>query len=387
MWMQFADQTSLGALLDSCNPAQKTSERSAHVLKTLLSALVDSVHNLTANFLSDRLLLLLALRSDLPELSTLDRLIDNALTGLLPPFFDAYLPKSAVDVFETLKSRRIPSPIQLEDGETWVRRYLSQSAWTRVTASIVAKLVYLDANARIAVKAWLADGIQTRHASHIAPILQALLDCNLSSSWSDDGELLGRAFALLIRNMTSVSPNADVTSRCICCLGALPRLPQSSCEQLLSAMEKECRAPGARGTADLLECAQRVAQHTVFSSSTFAQRALELGLQWASSNLADSEDILKVLDRLTALVQAVQFDIKPHVAEALLDVVLHDHLDSVSAVRLAAEVVVKTKLKVNAVVVSCNVILTHLIARQYKQTLTEYCATPEVSFDLFCGAC
>ena len=381
IWIDFADRPSLSALLDSCDRQTKF-ERADATVQSLLEALAHNAHSFAPEFLADRLAVLISLRPVLSNPPSLDKLIAVALNGLLPPFHDGYLPETTIDPLLALNSHHPRASSGVKDGGAFVRGFLDQQPWTEETSSIVTKLVYIDAEARSAVRGWLRDRSQSHHASDVAPVVQALLDCEPPASWSDDDESLSRAFTLLIRDVTSASPNSMVVSRFLVCLESLRALPLSISQRSLAAMEAECHAPNCRLTSHLLAIAYRVARHDAFTDSGFVQRVVEMGLQWTSSSLADVQDVEDVLVQLTTLVHVLRYELRPHLVEILLAVVVHDHLETASAVRLAAEVVSKSKLKVSITLIYHSVALIYHLACYNQQATSERGPTPQTRLDM-----
>ena len=156
MWCRFADPVSLAALLEDLCSEKACLEDSA-LLTRLLESLEYNATRLTTSFFAYRLPLLAAAQAHSPNSAVLENLIDIALQGIVPPFCDnmpsdATMPNGTVaDILTntSLNPEKTAPKHQLD-----VSAFLEKSDWTDKTASIVAKLVYVDPQTRTSVRSW-----------------------------------------------------------------------------------------------------------------------------------------------------------------------------------------------------------------------------------------
>lgn len=306
----------------------------------------------SGSFLPPRIPQLLSMRRLLPDSPALERVMDTALRGALPPFVDGRLRHLRANCTIATSLGTLPSvfstPIKPSDYD--VRAFLDERCWTEYTASIVSHLIYMDPEARLAATAWLGIcTLEDYRVLDLAQITRALLDCRDPATWTEaDAAWLANLVAVLSQELiVKLLPPSDAVFYADCVAASL-ELPATISQRVLQSMDKniriQARVPFHSNVLIVARCLQRVGPIV----SLLMDFLVNFGLQWAVSILSEdatTPDVDSMLLDLADLLETVS-EIDSSTVEVLLTSIVHYHLRNQGAVVLACSVLKRAKVKV-----------------------------------------
>lgn len=353
MWIRFAEPSALVTLLEHiCDVGQLASNHSIKILESLLSAFERNLLQLEPSFFTARLSRLLNLRPHLPNSPILDKLVDFALSGMIPSFLDGRLglfDTENTTLAEMLSLTRWSHPQHLHLERVDVTKFLDQHLWTDHTTSIVGKLVYGIPSARSQVVQWLRNSLpKTYRITVIVPIVHALLDCSAPSSWhKQDCDVLAPIFVKIIQELAQ-GPASEDASSYIGCVALLPRLSSTLSAQVLSAMHQEYAQH--QFNRFYLRCALQLSMNPASAKCAFVETVMYAGLEWALAyGTSDrTPEVRQMTSELLHILKATS-EVKAHLVEPFLNGAIQSHLGDEAMALLACEIVAHAKLKVTSI--------------------------------------
>ncbi|KAF9460940.1 ribosome 60S biogenesis N-terminal-domain-containing protein [Collybia nuda] len=357
-WIPYFRSSDLLDVLDTL--AITSNLPSLPVLETVLQSLRSSAEadlsaKLALNFKS-RLPQLLSLRKAAPSLGVLEEIIAVAIVSSLP----AYCDRSELTgkVFEETAM----NPIILRSRIRWsqhldhlsndlpLQSFLDQAIWTPSTIEILSSLLYRRWISKDRFLSWLETDSPKRHsADQLIPVLHAFLDAS-SCEGSQIDEPNVDAWLSLVTRLLDVTITEDLpstlrsTSRT--CIALIASIAPLCLPRILASIIQTIDAlPVASLTMNLLKLGRQL--HLAFSVDTtpLVTALVNHGMQWAVRHFAEEgEPFEAVVEELTCLVQ-VSSDVKPHLVETVIGVVIQHHLANVPALQLITSLLSIVQLK------------------------------------------
>jgi nucleolar pre-ribosomal-associated protein 1 len=375
IWVKYLEATQLFDLLDHLyHDAQ--SMPSFPVLETIqviLQALCEMVSfdQEAEGLLVDRLPQLLSLKSALPNSHLLEEITALAIEASLPIGLDGCPPSfTCTDFVQVIRcsttrwGRRAYRPIEVD-----LHALLTQPTFSESTAKIITSQLYqLSTASRKCIAEWLtSDLCSQRSSEHLIAILHAFFD-----SGSCDGAFastLGSDFCLpFIHRITSLIVDKGVSSdlrlRAEKCLLHIISSPSSTAFDLFV---KEVKATSKKAiSVELLSLGARLGQMLGSKAKDFIGLLADRGMQWCIDRFADEIDaeefqkFTRELSKFLLTLYCVGFNpiatvslfktasnLKTHLVETLLSVIIQHRLLDVDALRLAVASLPIAQLKVN----------------------------------------
>jgi nucleolar pre-ribosomal-associated protein 1 len=375
IWVKYLEASQLFDLLDHLyHDAQ--SMPSFPVLETIqviLQALCEMVSfdQEAEGLLVDRLPQLLSLKSALSNSHLLEEITALAIEASLPIGLDGCPPSfTCTDFVQVIRcsttrwGRRAYRPIEVD-----LHALLTQPTFSESTAKIITSQLYqLSTASRKCIAEWLtSDLCSQRSSEHLIAILHAFFD-----SGSCDGAFastLGSDFCLpFIHRITSLIVDKGVSSdlrlRAEKCLLHIISSPSSTAFDLFV---KEVKATSKKAiSVELLSLGARLGQMLGSKAKDFIGLLADRGMQWCIDRFADEIDaeefqkFTRELSKFLLTLYCVGFNpiatvslfktasnLKTHLVETLLSVIIQHRLLDVDALRLAVASLPIAQLKVN----------------------------------------
>ena len=342
-------------------------------IQVILQALCEmiSFDQEAEGLLVDRLPQLLSLKSALPNSHLLEEITALAIEASLPIGLDGCPPSfTCTDLVQVIRwsttrwYRRGHRPTEVD-----LRALLTQPTFSESTVKIITCQLYqLSTASRKSIAEWLtSDLCSQRSSEHLIPILHAFFD-----SGSCDGAFVctfGIDFCLpFIHRITSLIVNEGVSSdlrlRAEKCLLHIVSSPSS---MALDLFVKEVKAMSKKAiSVELLSLGARLGQILGSKAKDLIVLLADRGTQWCIDRFADkldAEEFQKFTRQLSKFLLALYCvdlnpieivslfktasNLKTHLMEPLLSVIIQHRFLDVDALRLAVASLSIAQLKVN----------------------------------------
>lgn len=374
IWVKYLEAAQLFDLLDHLHHDAQNMPSSPvlETIQVILQALCEmiSFDQEAEGLLLDRLSQLLSLKSALPNSHLLEEITAHAIGASLPIGLDGCPPSSTCTDFvqvirwsTTRWHRRAYRPIEVD-----LLALLTQPTLSESTVKIITSQLYrLSTASRKSIAEWLASDLCSQRSSeHLVLILYALFD-----SGSCDGAFastLGVDFCLpFIHRITGLIVDQGVSSdlrlRAEKCLLHIISSPSST---VFDHFVKEVKAISKKAiSVELLLLGARLGQMLGPKVKDFTGLLADRGMQWCIDRFADeidAEEFQKFTRELSKFLLTLYCvglnhvatvslfktasNLKTHLVETLLSVIIQHRFLDVNALRLAVASLPIAQLKV-----------------------------------------
>ena len=289
---------------------------------------------------------LLTLRDMMSESEAWEKVVDIALDGSLPPFFDGMRlaecrgDKTISDLIEESSSRWcISSHRTLID----LGLFLDRTHWTECTASIIVRLTYSQSSQRSVLRDWFRSGEwQARSTRNVVFVLRALLDTHLPSSpFNDDDHVILVALCERILDEVANTFDHDLSQNVVFCVKAIASSHPSVGSKVASFLLGRVKPKNFQSTICSL------ALH-LDPQGNLGNAVVEAGIKWAIDTLSEKFVPSYHLDSLSELRRALlKLQPKAHHAESIVSVVIQGHLNNMEALVFVQTILDRVQFKVN----------------------------------------
>lgn len=391
-WIKYLESEDLFSLLNEiCNGIANAPSGALQLLEAVMTALKQSttVHLET---LGKYLGHLLALRSYLPHSVPLDAMIAMAVNNGLPMahdgslFFTEGAHLGTMTALAETRWKHRASPL-LADIDCQI--FLTQDGWTEVRGQIVSNLLFVHLASRKIYFDWLAANGHTLSLRILATTLSAYLDGAIRQGDAiqdtENDVLISQCSRILSGDMLDPSKSspdlASVCGRCIYLAVDRLRLEPTSIMSLFHSHVQSIRSseigteaimlgrriskvlgPAAGDTVTSLvdRSMQTIVRLLSSDSDTFDQRPIidEIGMLHSSWDYTMVFTIHHAAHLLECVTQ-----VKTHLAEPVIAVVIQGHLSNIAALNLLSVLVQRASLKVRNPRAQCPNFLAEQIIR------------------------
>ncbi|KIM48447.1 hypothetical protein M413DRAFT_16355 [Hebeloma cylindrosporum] len=353
IWVKYLEAAQLFDLLDHLHHDAQ-SMPSFSVLETI-QVILQSLREMMSfdpqadGLLVDRLPQLLSLKSVLPNSHLLEEITALAMEASLPIGLDGCPPSfTCTDLVQVIRRsttrwcRKGHRPIEVD-----LHALLTQPTFSESTVKIITSQLYQGSTASHKVIAeWLASDLCSQRSSeHLVPIFYAFFD-----SGSCDRLALGVDFCLpFIHRITSLIVDKGVSSdlrlRAEKCLLHILSSPSGN---VLDVFLKEVKATSKKAISfELLSLGAQLGQRLGSKAKDLIGLLSERGMQWCIDRYPDeldAEEFQRFTRELISLFKTAS-NLKTHLVETLLSVIIQHRFLDVDALRLAVASLPNAQLK------------------------------------------
>lgn len=379
-WIPYFQPTDLLDVLDILaqiiSPANTSMllvlETVLHSLQT--SVVADSSSELPFN-LGRRLPQLLSLREVMPDLSLLEEIIAVAVVASLPAYYDGsrlegtVFEETTMNSIITRSNQRWSKHLDSLADDLPLRSFLDQTTWSASTIQLLSGLLYQRLIAKDSFISWLETDGPTHHPiEQLSPVLYAFLDassCEGGKMEQPKVDAWSNLVSRLLEAVTAEHISPQLRSTSGSCVTLIVSLNPSSLSQFLANIARRIQAlPVTSLTVDVLTVGLRL--HSIFplDAAPLLTALADHGMQWAVRQFAEEgSPVEAVVEELStpnscyepqnvltdinlACLVKVASNIKPHLVETVIGVVIQNRLSEVSALKLITSLLSVVQLKV-----------------------------------------
>ena len=370
IWVKYLEAAQLFDLLHHLHHIAQSmlSFTALQTIQVILQALCEmmSFDQEAEGLLVGRLPQLLSLKSALPNSHLLEKITALAIEASLPIGLDGFPPSlTGTDLVQVIRRsttrwcRRGYRSLEID-----LHTLLKQPTFSESTVKIITSQLYqLSTASRKSIVEWLtSDLCSQRSSEHLIPIFNAFFDCGGAPS-----TLRTDIFVPFVHRVTSLSVDKDVSSdlrlRAEKCLLQIISSPSST---VLDLFVKEVKALSKKAiSVELLSLGARLGQMLGSKAKDFIELLGDRGMQWCIDRYPDKLDMDEfqkftrelskfVLTLSCVCLKAVEIvtlfktasNLKTHLAETLLSVIIQHRFLDVDALRLAVASLPIAQLKV-----------------------------------------
>ncbi|KAG5640903.1 hypothetical protein DXG03_006683 [Asterophora parasitica] len=358
IWIKYFEQDDLFQMLDAL--LEDTAALGPPTLEILVDILV-ALRALLASQadaeseLIQRLPQLMALRSLLAESDVLDELVAVAIESSIPAYCDGAACGEALEetsLAEILKRSDLrwsrQSDLRLVDLPA--RSFLIQQSWSPSTVTIISGLIYRNAFSQDDFASWLA----TDHCTHTSPehfvtVVHAFLDTAFCRGVALPSDAWLPQFNRLTKSLLDEGLSEHTRTTGVTCALLMARLfPSRSSEFLADVVRAIQSLPVMKVNLYLLSLGRQLHAIHPAVAKPLVTELVDHGVQWAVRFFAEPEDASfnAAIEELTLLVKLAS-EIKPHLVETLMGVVIQTRLAHLPAVKLITALLSNVHLKVS----------------------------------------
>lgn len=313
-WIRYLQSEQLFELLDRMYDSLKSRSESWILLllgNVLLALQQSSASDANSEAgLRDRLPILLAIRSYLPDSTALEDMIAVALDSSSPICLDGRsISQSDADDMGSLlhrsetrwRSRLQPLPVELQ-----LAGFLEQKTWSDATVKIVNRILHATPLPNNAFASWIkSEACRQRATSHLVSIFYTYFDSvhsrskDIAPPESDDWIPY---FSRLVPVVSDDQQPQKVRETAACCLSFMLAVMPTTVDHLVTLLVQHIETlPTNAITVEVLDVGARLHSKSPLNANPLLNALSHHGLRWAVENALHSEtfDSRRIMERLS----------------------------------------------------------------------------------------
>ncbi|KAJ7250903.1 ribosome 60S biogenesis N-terminal-domain-containing protein [Mycena haematopus] len=348
-WIPFMEPHDLFGLLQLFGEEGYVDHR---LLEMLIAALETAVKAHSIADLHSHLLLLITLRSSVPNSTALESMIATIVNACVPVAVSGRIlghsglsTSSLLTQCEAAWSNRfhlVPPSLDLQS-------LLFHEIWSDSTINIITAVLYQSGCDSDAFSSWLTTELASRRSTaHLSRVLHAYLDSSdlrLGSQTNNSAWI--PHLSRLLKSLTDDKVSSILRTGCSSCICLiLAQIPNTISEFVVTLQDRIKRLPESLLSREILTIGSWLAKHSDQGKPAVAS-LIDRGMQWCIRAFATPDidnGILDIVDDLVALMEIAKVA-KAHVAETLLSVIVQNRLADIPAIALLSVVLRTVPLK------------------------------------------